>query len=563
MFVSDLNEIIKFFTFPLKSHKMINVSVFRNTRKAYLVYGIGFAIIFLGGLVMKSFNDKISLMTSSVHSYQMMVDKQSDQLKAVSMEKERLKRDLDDNEGSLRELKQTLDKLDLNCKEKVGKLEKEKEKVEEKFALLSESNIKLESKYKTLSKSNAKAIADIEEANNANKKLRARVDDANSSKASELMKLRDSIAVLTADRDKFKDQYSALFKQLQQSVDTVQLLQDEKARLQEQIREIQRLSGAAQTNFQGIGALNPVPPVRSSSASPVMQEPNHLEDPIPSSSSSSSPRAELQGAEPAQAAPSPPSAVSPSVAALSPVFQSPGVVSKPLAPAPPANAASQPSYQSQFDMRIPRSQVKPFIQKPEVRNIRPEVRNLQPEVRNLQPEVRNIQPEIAQLDPEVRSLRQKNQKPQIEYPQRYLQQQQQQQMQYAKQLLYPQQQYQQQQQQQYQPYEQKAYQPESGIYQPHLDKYVNSLNNNKQRVEDMEDDVDSLKAPANNPYFYPGLGNDLKLHQPESGYRAQLAGRRSADWDELARRPEQLADRAQQQNWAGRVQQPQRYNPDF
>ena len=75
---------------------------------------------------------------------------------------------------------------------------------------------------------------------------------------------------------------------------------------------------------------------------------------------------------------------------------------------------------------------------------------------------------------------------QIEYPQRYLQQQQQQQMQYAKQLLYPQQQYQQQQQQQYQqyqPYEQKAYQPESGIYQPHLDKYVNSLNNNKQRVE--------------------------------------------------------------------------------
>ena len=33
MFVSDLNEIIKFFTFPLKSHKMINVSVFRNTRK--------------------------------------------------------------------------------------------------------------------------------------------------------------------------------------------------------------------------------------------------------------------------------------------------------------------------------------------------------------------------------------------------------------------------------------------------------------------------------------------------------------------------------------------------
>ena len=63
--------------------------------------------------------------------------------------------------------------------------------------------------------------------------------------------------------------------------------------------------------------------------------------------------------------------------------------------------------------------------------------------------------------------------------------------------------------------------------------------------------------------FLTFSGDDLKLHQPESGYRAQLAGRRSADWDELARRPEQLADRAQQADWAGRVQQPQRYNPDF
>lgn len=52
------------------------------------------------------------------------------------------------------------------------------------------------------------------------------------------------------ERDKYQDQYSALFKQLQQSLDTVQLLQQEKERLQEQIREIQRLSGGGGSSSQ-------------------------------------------------------------------------------------------------------------------------------------------------------------------------------------------------------------------------------------------------------------------------------------------------------------------------
>ena len=37
--------------------------------------------------------------------------------------------------------------------------------------------------------------------------------------------LKQSSINIFLDRDKFKDQYSSLFKQLQQSVDTVQLLQ--------------------------------------------------------------------------------------------------------------------------------------------------------------------------------------------------------------------------------------------------------------------------------------------------------------------------------------------------
>ena len=37
---------------------------------------------------------------------------------------------------------------------------------------------------------------------------------------------------MSAERDKYKEQYSALFRQLQQSMDSVQLLQTEKDRLQ-------------------------------------------------------------------------------------------------------------------------------------------------------------------------------------------------------------------------------------------------------------------------------------------------------------------------------------------
>ena len=79
---------------------------------------------------------------------------------------------------------------------------------------------------------NGDAVADIEYFKSENKKLRSQLHEASTSKTSEQLQLRDSLAKVAAERDKYKEQYSALFRQLQQSMDSVQLLQTEKDRLQ-------------------------------------------------------------------------------------------------------------------------------------------------------------------------------------------------------------------------------------------------------------------------------------------------------------------------------------------
>ena len=71
----------------------------------------------------------MSLMTDSVHSYQRMMDKQSEQLKAVTMEKERFKRSLQEekevNAETVREMEAKASKLEEDCKEDYARLEGE------------------------------------------------------------------------------------------------------------------------------------------------------------------------------------------------------------------------------------------------------------------------------------------------------------------------------------------------------------------------------------------------------------------------------------------------------
>jgi len=376
---------------------MINVTALRGTRKAYVYYAVGFTAIVMVGLVMKSFNDKIALMTGSVHSYQMMVDQQSNQLKAVSMEKDRLKRDLDDNDASLREMRTSLAKLDKACREQEEKMDDDLNSLQAKFSSLTASTSKLESKYKTMSKSNAEAIADIENLNLANRRLREQVAEASSTRTAELVKLRDSVAKLSQERDKYRDQYSALFKQHQQSSDSIQLLQDEKDRLQEQIREIQRLSGGI---HQGKGGAV------SSSAIPVVEQPRVMQEPnkqLSSSTSSTPPSvAEVQGAEPrhAELPLIPPPASRPESRVSRPA---------PLVPAPP-QAFSQPPFSkptNKLNQQVPvrdreepavplqqffksGDQLKNFLHYPEQNMIKPQHRQEQ------QPELPMYRPQFVE-----------------------------------------------------------------------------------------------------------------------------------------------------------------------
>ena len=179
----------------------------RNSKKAYAVYALGLFVVFSIGLVIKNFNDKITLMTDSVQSYQKMIDKQTEQMKAISMEKERYKRDLKEekevNAETIREMEIKVTKHEEECKQINVKLEAEMSDLQDIHNNLEEQSKKLENKYKTLSKANGAAIAEIEGFKTENKKLRGQLHDASTSKASEFMQLRDSLAQISVGKLKY------------------------------------------------------------------------------------------------------------------------------------------------------------------------------------------------------------------------------------------------------------------------------------------------------------------------------------------------------------------------
>lgn len=220
----------------LLSPIMMNLLHIRNGKKAYAIYALALFVFCSVGLVMKNFNDKIAMMSDSVISYQQMIDKQSEQMKSITRERERFKRELaeekEEKEMTVNELKNSIHSVEERERQEMRKKEKEISDLRDRLQTVELEKNKVEGKYKTLSKANGDAVADIEYFKSENKKLRSQLHEASTSKTSEQLQLRDSLAKLTVERDKFKEQYSALFRQLQQSMDSVQLLQTEKDRLQ-------------------------------------------------------------------------------------------------------------------------------------------------------------------------------------------------------------------------------------------------------------------------------------------------------------------------------------------
>ena len=143
----------------------------------------------------------MSLMTDSVHSYQRMMDKQSEQLKAVTMEKERFKRSLQEekevNAETVREMEAKASKLEEDCKEDYARLEGEMSDLQATHNQFVLENRNLENKYKTLSKANNAAISEVEGCKSERKKLRSQLHDSQTLKSSEVLELRSSLAQLT------------------------------------------------------------------------------------------------------------------------------------------------------------------------------------------------------------------------------------------------------------------------------------------------------------------------------------------------------------------------------
>ena len=240
---------------------MMNLLHVRNGKKAYAIYALALFVFCSVGLVVKNFNDKIAMMSDSVLSYQQMIDKQSEQMKSITRERERFKRELaeekEEKEMTVNELKNSITSMEERERQELRKKDKEISDLRDRLQTVEMEKNKVESKYKTLSKANGDAVADIEYFKSENKKLRNQLHEAATSKTSEQLQLRDSLAKVhnlcsrktqtqrqrqqhliqiqlqvSAERDKYKEQYSALFRQLQQSMDSVQLLQTEKDRLQ-------------------------------------------------------------------------------------------------------------------------------------------------------------------------------------------------------------------------------------------------------------------------------------------------------------------------------------------
>jgi len=281
---------------------MKNLVHLRNTKKGWLVYALGLFMFCSVCLAFKNFNDKMTMMGDSVHRYQGMMSKQSEQLSDMTKENERVKRDLkhakEIHTGNMKEMEERFNNLQEDCKHETTRLENEVGEIQDNHNSLIEDHRKLENKYKTISKANSAAISDVENLKQENKKLRVQLHDATTSKTSELIDLRDKLDKMSKDLAQSRDQYKALFKQHQQSQDNIQLLQTDRDKLQEQIREIQKLSHGAGARSSSApsdqaGPAAAVSPLSSSTqralspVAQVMEEPGPV--PLPGGSSSSSP----------------------------------------------------------------------------------------------------------------------------------------------------------------------------------------------------------------------------------------------------------------------------------
>ena len=228
-----------------------------NSRRSVLILCLTGMAFLVGVMMVKDLNQKLSVMTSSNSDYQAMTDRQSDQIK-------RLQQKLTEEE------KGAADSTD-RCRRRERELKAQLEKLEKKAATAEGELSKVRKQYDSMSR---KLDAVASEQAETNHRL-SRADAESTKWQSEASRLSGKMTEYEEEKARLHAQYLALFKQQQQSDDTIQYLTAEKERLELQLEDAEKTAS------------------KSSSKSPVLQHPQiqpMMSSPDRSGAKSSTPR---------------------------------------------------------------------------------------------------------------------------------------------------------------------------------------------------------------------------------------------------------------------------------
>ena len=228
-----------------------------NSRRSLLILCLTGMAFLVGVMMVKDLNQKLSVMNASNSDYQAMTDRQSDQIK-------RLQQKLREEE------KGAADSTD-RCRRREQELKARAEKLEKKAATAEGELAKVRGQYDSMSR---KLDAVASEQAETNHRL-SRADAESTKWQAEASRLSGKVTLQEEEKARLHAQYLALFKQQQQSDDTIQFLTAEKERLQLQLEDAEK-TGA-----------------KSSSKSPVLQHPQiqpMMSSPDRSGAKSSTPR---------------------------------------------------------------------------------------------------------------------------------------------------------------------------------------------------------------------------------------------------------------------------------
>ena len=204
--------------------------VARTSRRSALLAGLATAVGLVLFVVIKDMNDKLVVMTASNQNYQRMTDAQSDKIRKLQLA---LKDEQSEHTIHARRFKTSESEL------KSGH-EREKRKLQKDLSVAREELRALHQQYEILQNE----LEDVNEkhvdASHHMSRLQAESEKMAAQNARLKEEMHQQLAAAKVETDRYKNQYVALFRQHQQSSDSIQNLEKERERLQLQLSDFQR-----------------------------------------------------------------------------------------------------------------------------------------------------------------------------------------------------------------------------------------------------------------------------------------------------------------------------------